>query len=90
MTENSISLSFILRQRGDGSIIHAGQKLPDKEFRYFKTVTFTAAVYSTMVEVLAHRTLSSEHRANRRHYTASFDFAMSCVFVKQSPPPFLL
>jgi len=37
-TENSISLSFILRQRGDGFIIHAGQKLPDKEFRYFKTV----------------------------------------------------
>jgi len=44
-TENSISLSPRWRQRGDHETIHAGQNLPDKEFRYLRTVRVTAAVY---------------------------------------------
>jgi hypothetical protein len=34
-----------LRQRGDRYAIRAGRNLPDKEFRYLRTVIVTAAVY---------------------------------------------
>ena len=34
-----------MRQRGDRYTIHAGRNLPDKEFRYLRTVIVTAAVY---------------------------------------------
>jgi hypothetical protein len=34
-----------LRQRGNRYAIHAGRNLPDKEFRYLRTVIVTAAVY---------------------------------------------
>ncbi len=44
-TEKSISLSPWLRQRGQRFAIRAGRNLPDKEFRYLRTVIVTAAVY---------------------------------------------
>ena len=44
-TAPSISLSLSLRQRGSRYAIHAGRNLPDKEFRYLRTVIVTAAVY---------------------------------------------
>ncbi len=44
-TGNSISLSLWLRQWGDRYAIRAGRNLPDKEFRYLRTVIVTAAVY---------------------------------------------
>ena len=44
-TANSISPSLWLRQRGDRYAIRAGRNLPDKEFRYLRTVIVTAAVY---------------------------------------------
>jgi hypothetical protein len=44
-TANTISLSPWLRQRGNRYAIHAGRNLPDKEFRYLRTVIVTAAVY---------------------------------------------
>lgn len=44
-TANSISLSLWLRQCGDRYAIRAGRNLPDKEFRYLRTVIVTAAVY---------------------------------------------
>ena len=34
-----------LRQRSDRYAIRAGRNLPDKEFRYLRTVIVTAAVY---------------------------------------------
>ena len=40
-----ISLSPSLRQRTDRYAIRAGRNLPDKEFRYLRTVIVTAAVY---------------------------------------------
>ena len=40
-----ISLSPSLRQRPDRYAIDAGRNLPDKEFRYLRTVIVTAAVY---------------------------------------------
>ena len=44
-TANTISLSPWSRQRGNRYAIHAGRNLPDKEFRYLRTVIVTAAVY---------------------------------------------
>ncbi len=44
-TANSISPSLWLRQWGDRYAIRAGRNLPDKEFRYLRTVIVTAAVY---------------------------------------------
>ena len=44
-TANSISLSPSWRQRGHRYAIRAGRNLPDKEFRYLRTVIVTAAVY---------------------------------------------
>ena len=39
--------------------------------------------------MLAHLLLTFRHRAGVRPYTSSCDFAESCVFVKQLPPPLL-
>ena len=44
-TAISISLRITLRQRPDRYAIRAGRNLPDKEFRYLRTVIVTAAVY---------------------------------------------
>src|SRR5574344_1879332 len=44
-TAISISLSLGWRQRGHGLTIRAGRNLPDKEFRYLRTVIVTAAVH---------------------------------------------
>ncbi len=44
-TPNTISLSPRPRQRGCCYAIRAGRNLPDKEFRYPRTVIVTAAVY---------------------------------------------
>ena len=44
-TNNIISPSPSLRQRSDRYAIRAGRNLPDKEFRYLRTVIVTAAVY---------------------------------------------
>ena len=86
MTGNSISLSRCWRQRGSRYAIRAGRNLPDKEFRYLRTVIVTAAVYLGFNSVLAHLLLTFRHRAGVRPYTSSCDFAEPCVFSKQSPP----
>ena len=44
-TPNVISLSPWSRQCGCCYAIRAGRNLPDKEFRYLRTVIVTAAVY---------------------------------------------
>ena len=44
-TGNSISPDPSLRQRPSRYAIRAGRNLPDKEFRYLRTVIVTAAVY---------------------------------------------
>ena len=44
-TANSISPSLSPRQRSSRYTIRAGQNLPDKEFRYLRTVIVTAAVH---------------------------------------------
>ena len=54
-TDNSISPSLSPRQRPDRYAFRAGRNLPDKEFRYLRTVIVTAAV---------HRGFSFELRIN--------------------------
>ena len=86
-TENSISLSHWLRQRGNRYAIRAGRNLPDKEFRYLRTVIVTAAVYRGFGSGREPLSLTFRHRAGVRPYTSSLDFAEPCVFGKQSLPP---
>ena len=88
-TGASDSLSPLWRQRPDRYAIRAGRNLPDKEFRYLRTVIVTAAVYRGFDSTLSHLLLTFRHRAGVRPYTSSLDFAESCVFSKQSPPPAL-
>ena len=87
MTGNSISLSLCWRQRGSRYAIRAGRNLPDKEFRYLRTVIVTAAVYLGFNSELSPLLLTFRHRAGVRPYTSSCDFAEPCVLSKQSPPP---
>ena len=89
MTGNSISLSPHLRQRGSRYAIRAGRNLPDKEFRYLRTVIVRAAVYLGFISQLAPLHLTFKHRAGVRPYTSSCDFAEPYVFSKQSLPPIL-
>ena len=89
MTHSSISLSPHLRQRGDRYAIRAGRNLPDKEFRYLRTVIVTAAVYWGFNSELAPLLLTFQHRAGVRLYTSPYGFAQPCVLSKQSPPPSL-
>src|SRR5213079_1515715 len=51
-TETAISPSPSLRQRPSRYAIRAGRNLPDKEFRYLRTVIVTAAVYRGLASVL--------------------------------------
>ena len=78
-----------MRQCPDHYTIRAGRNLPDKEFRYLRTVIVTAAVYWGFNSMLAHLLLTFQHRAGVRLYTSSFYFAQPCVFVKQLPGPIL-
>jgi hypothetical protein len=51
-TATSISPSPWLRQRPSRYTIRAGRNLPDKEFRYLRTVIVTAAVYRGFISKL--------------------------------------
>src|SRR5207302_11309826 len=51
-TNTSTSLSLGWRQCGHRYAIRAGRNLPDKEFRYLRTVIVTADVYRGLVSVL--------------------------------------
>ena len=87
-TNTSTSLSLRRRQCGHRYAIRAGRNLPDKEFRYLRTVIVTAAVYRGFDQELAPHHLTFRHRAGVTPYTSTFVFAECCVFVKQSQPPF--
>ena len=76
-----------MRQCPDRYTIRAGRNLPDKEFRYLRTVIVTAAVYWGFNSELALLLLTFQHRAGVSPYTSSFDLAETCVFAKQLPGP---
>ena len=86
-TGTTISPGGQLRQCPDHYTIRAGQNLPDKEFRYLRTVIVTAAVYWGFDSMLAHLLLTFQHRAGVSPYTSSYDLAETCVFDKQLPGP---
>ena len=78
-----------MRQCPDRYTIRAGQNLPDKEFRYLRTVIVTAAVHWGFNSELSLLLLTFQHWAGVSPYTSSFDLAETCVFDKQSPGPIL-
>ena len=86
-TAISTSLSLGWRQCRHRYAIRAGRNLPDKEFRYLRTVIVTAAVYRGFDQELAPSHLTFRHRAGVTPYTSSYEFAECCVFSKQSRPP---
>ena len=57
-TDTTISPSSWLRQCPDRYTIRAGRNLPDKEFRYLRTVIVTAAVYWGFISDLRRKRLS--------------------------------
>jgi hypothetical protein len=82
-TVNALSPSSSSRQYPYHYAIRAGQNLPDKEFRYLRTVIVTAAVhwgFSSHREALP---LTFQHRAGVSPYTSTFVLAETYVFGKQ-------
>ena len=51
-TATTISPSLLLRQCPDRYTIRAGRNLPDKEFRYLRTVIVTAAIHQGLNSML--------------------------------------
>jgi len=94
-TNSSISPNPSLRQYAGRYTFRAGRKLPDKEFRYLRTVIVTAAVhrsFSYPLQVLYATQASStfRHWAGVSSHTSFFNFAETCVFDKQPPTSTLL
>ena len=83
-TAIAISPSPSLRQCPNRYAIRAGQNLPDKEFRYLRTLIVRAAVYRGFMLQLAPLYLTFRHWAGVSPYTSSFELAQTCVFDKQS------
>ena len=79
----TISPSPSLRQRSSRYTIRAGQNLPDKEFRYLRTVIVTAAVHWGFSSHRKALPLTFQHWAGVSPYTSSFELAETCVFGKQ-------
>ena len=87
-TATSISPRPPSRQRPDRDTFRAGRNLPDKEFRYLRTVIVTAAVYRGFGSGLAALPLTFRHWAGLSPYTSTPDaLAGTGVFGKQSPGP---
>ena len=82
-TDNANSPSSPLRQCPNHYAIRAGRNLPDKEFRYLRTVIVTAAIHQGFGHPLSGTPLTSWHWAGVSPYTSSYDFAEACVFGKQ-------
>ena len=88
-TGHAISPSPSLRQCPSRYAFRAGRNLPDKGFRYLRTVIVTAAVHRGFGSKLSLLALTCRHWAGVSLYTSSFDLAQTCVFDKQSLRPIL-
>jgi hypothetical protein len=82
-TVNALSPSSSLRQCPHHYAIRAGQNLPDKEFRYLRTVIVTAAVHRGFSSERKLIPLTFRHRAGVSPYTSTFVLAQTYVFGKQ-------
>ena len=82
-TGTSISPGPSLRQCPNRYTFRAGRNLPDKEFRYLRTVIVTAAVHWGFSQMLwvepGHPSLTFQHWAGVSTYTSDFSFAGTCV-----------
>src|SRR6266704_7002332 len=87
-TGTSISPSPLSRQCSSRYSFRAGRNLPDKEFRYLRTVIVTAAVHRGFPSWLrSPLRLTFRHWAGVSPYTSACAFAETCVFAKQSLEP---
>src|SRR5918994_7350408 len=86
-TGTTSSLCHSLRQRPDRYAIRAGRNLPDKEFRYLRTVIVTAAVHWGFGSSREALPLTFQHWAGVSPYTSPYGLAETYVFGKQSPGP---
>ena len=80
----AISPGCSLRQFSSHYTFHAGQNLPDKEFRYLRTIIVIADVHWRFGDWLAPLPLTFQHWSGVTPYTSPCGFAESCVFGKQS------
>jgi hypothetical protein len=80
----SISPSLSLRQHPNRYAFRAGRNLPDKEFRYLRTVIVTAAVHRGFSNKHKQTSLTFRHWAGVSSHTSFYNLAETCVFVKQS------
>ena len=87
LTATTISLSISPRQRSTRYTIRAGRNLPDKEFRYLRTVIVTADIHRGLDPKLSPQAFTFLHWSRVTPYTSSCDLAESCVFAKQSVEP---
>ena len=76
----AISPSPSLRQRPSRYAFPAGRNLPDKGFRYLRTVIVTAAVHRGFSSELAPFPLTFRHWAGVSPYTSSFDLSRDLCF----------
>ena len=79
-TATAISPSPSLRQRSDRYAFRAGRNLPDKEFRYLRTVIVTAAVHRGFGSELAPLPLTFRHRASVAPYTSALRVSRELCF----------
>jgi hypothetical protein len=87
-TGAAVSPGPLLRQRPSRYSFRAGRNLPDKEFRYLRTVRVTAAVDRGFGSGLrAPPPLTVRHWAGVSPYTSASAFAETGVFGKQSLGP---
>ena len=74
-TGNTISPGLPSRQLSDRYTIRAGRNLPDKEFRYLRTVIVTAAVHRGFNSELSLLLLTFRHWAGVSPYTSPYSLA---------------
>ena len=88
-TRTAISPSLWLRQLRSRYAIRAGRNLPDKEFRYLRTVIVTAAVYwglSSELRSEANRPLNLPAPGRRQPVYVVLRLCTDLCFCKQSLP----
>jgi hypothetical protein len=82
-TVNALSPSSSSRQYPYHYAIRAGQNLPDKEFRYLRTLIVRAAVHWGFSSERTLIPLTFQHWAGVSPYTSTFVLAQTYVFGKQ-------
>ena len=83
-TPIAISPSPSLRQFPSRYTFHAGQNLPDKEFRYLRTIIVIADVHWRFGNWREPLPLTFQHWSGVSPYTSAYAFAETCVLDKQS------